>query len=443
MCCTPSLFRLASKRCFVEAKSAPHSTTSRARKQNRCALELVAARLVPYANLTLMPSAWRSIAVAWRPGYLCTMWKRLRPALDRAGIGRYGFRIAEPNHDGTPHWHLLIFLAPDKLEKLKDIVLKHALREAPDEPGAHSHRVDFKPIEAGKGTAAGYIAKYVAKNIDGHKLDADLYGNPAAETAERVEAWATTWAIRQFQQIGGPPVTVWRELRRIKAIPEGAPDNLKQAHRAANKLQKIEGRENASVAWDRYCRAQGGVFCGRKYPIRMATATKPGIGRYGEPLGERPIGVQTTCVELWTPPHMAHMGGVSERTVLWVCESERHQWTIGKKMDSNNEKTKRSAGVLMGDCDAGVKQVWTEEVIAEELRRADADARKVAGIWPLAPEAPWTRVNNCTEPAAQSAETTAPKQIDVPIDQDGRCVEEVYQPLMELRYPVMAGAAPH
>lgn len=320
------------------------------------------------------------------------VWVRIRTALSNAGIRIYGFRIAEPNHDGTPHWHVLVFHVPEQRERLKAIILKYALEDSPNEAGAAEHRVDFKPIEAGKGTAAGYMAKYVAKNIDGHKLGADKYGNDAVETAVRVEAWATTWSLRQFQQIGGPPVQVWRELRRVKQLPAGCPQGLIDAWNAVNKTAKIEGRENPCVAWDRYTRAQGGVFCGRKYRIRMLTKTAEGLGRYGESLGERPIGVTTDSIECWTPPHMAHTGGRSERVVSWPCASTRYQWTITKK-------------------------------------RREAT--------------PWTRVNNCTEPTAQSVTTADPKQIDSPLDAYGRCIGHVHQLLIALRHSPIASGAPH
>jgi hypothetical protein len=268
--------------------------------------------------------------------YLSKVWAQIRAKLHREKIGLYGFRIAEPNHDGTPHWHILVFHKPDLLDKIKSIVSKYALKDSPNERGALQHRVDFKVMDGR--SPAGYIAKYIAKNIDGFKLDKDLCGDElivadGMETAARVEAWATTWGIRQFQQIGGAPIGPWRELRRVKdgAIPEGAPEHLAKAWRAVNKLQKIEGRENATVSWAHYTAAQGGVFCGRKHRVRVAHKYCEDLGRYGEPLGARPIGVDTTSLEFYTPAHMAHMGGRAERTVYWFAEATRYTWAISKK----------------------------------------------------------------------------------------------------------------
>lgn len=297
-------------------------------------------------------------------GYLAKVWARIRAALKRLEITLYGFRIAEPQHDGTPHWHMLVFHPVEATHDVRRIVAKYALQDSPNEPGAHAHRVDFKAIDWERGSAAGYIAKYVAKNIDGYRLEKDLHGNDSMETSARVEAWASTWGIRQFQQVGGPPVGVWRELRRIEALPMGAPAQLVQAHQAVNKVAKFEGRENASVAWDHYVRAQGGVFCGRDYLIRLDTVTDEGrLTRYGEEAGPRPVGVSTTSVEEWIPEEIKAMKPIDRhgfeplrRVVHWHVESTRHAWVITGRARSNGR-------VSIGPAKPG----------------------------------PWTRVNNCTE----------------------------------------------
>jgi len=266
--------------------------------------------------------------------YLSRVWARIRASLNRQKIGVYGFRIAEPQHDGTPHWHFLIFHAAQALDKLKNTVLKYALADSGTEPGALVHRVDFRQIDPAKGSAAGYIAKYVAKNIDGLNVGEDLYGNPAIETSLRVESWAATWNIRQFQQIGGAPVTVWRELRRVKHIPAGAPGYLVDAWKAVNKMQIKAGRDQESVSWDKYLTAQGGPTCGKKYRIRMMKKDQPGLGRYGEPLNGKPAGVETLDRETYTPAHMVWMGGQATRLVHWFCESSRHAWVIKKAREA-------------------------------------------------------------------------------------------------------------
>ncbi|WP_370243205.1 replication endonuclease [Marisediminitalea sp.] len=183
--------------------------------------------------------------------YLNGVWSRIRSKLDKQKIQQYGFRIAEPQHDGTPHWHLLLFISPAHTEKFKEVFSEYALQEDGNEAGAKENRCDFVTIDHSRGSAAGYIAKYVSKNIDGGNLDTDIDGGSASSAAKRVEAWASCWGIRQFQQIGGVAITPWRELRKLKFV---ASDN--------NEL------ENIRIAADKgdfaaYVSLMGGVFSKR------------------------------------------------------------------------------------------------------------------------------------------------------------------------------------
>ncbi|MBB5543535.1 replication endonuclease [Paraburkholderia fungorum] len=302
--------------------------------------------------------------------YLAKVWARIRAALARKQVSLYGFRIAEPQHDGTPHWHCLFFYEAKHDATVRAMVRRYALAMDGDEPGAQEKRCDFKTMDPAKGTAAGYIAKYIAKNIDGYRLEKDLEGNDALETSARVEAWATRWRVRQFQQIGGPPVTVWRELRRVESVPSDAPDFVHAAHGAVNKIAILEGRANASVAWDRYVAAQGGVSCGRNYRVRIAKAQSETLGRYGETGAPVIVGIEYFEVAK-VRDAIGNWIDVLPRTV--TVESKRFTWEI---MRPAMHTPASGRGVRAGYC-----------------------ARPVSGLdfgFERAQRAPWTCVNNCT-----------------------------------------------
>lgn len=100
--------------------------------------------------------------------------------------------------------------------QIQDLIRHYALAEDGNEKGAAKYRCDFKLIDPKKGSATGYLVKYVSKNIDGEGLYVGVYGEDPITAAQRVDAWSSYWCIRQFQQVGGPPVSVYRELRRLR-----------------------------------------------------------------------------------------------------------------------------------------------------------------------------------------------------------------------------------
>ncbi len=372
--------------------------------------------------------------------YLALQWQRFRAAAKRAGLGLYGFRIAEPHHDGCPHWHMLLWHKPltDPVGKGKhrkpaaDSSLALGLllgryflaNESPDEPGADKYRVKVEAIDPAKGSAVAYVAKYVAKNIDGMHVGRDLYGAPAMEAAERVEAWASTWRIRQFQQIGGAPVGVWRELRRVHpgAVPMDYSEDMHAALMAvslpsvdavmagadkatelalmadgprqeAGQRDTVTAQQHRSRAgWAAYVKTQGGPTAKRSANVlRVLREVTGEANRFGEVGAPKTVGV---VAQTW------------ERATVGICtfmrrrfeqvESERASWITAGIRAEDGGSMARVVERLKGVMDAQAEQL-------EQSR----EARRLAKVVPFAQAAdvrrargaaarPWTRVNNCT-----------------------------------------------
>lgn len=237
-------------------------------------------------------------------GYLCKQWAKTRSACARKGLNFYGIRVAEPHHDGCPHWHMLFFVQREHADSFTALLKKYALQEDQGESGAEDYRFQAVIIDWQRGSAAGYIAKYISKNLDAYGLNtratnaeaagqAELWDTPRAK-ARRVDAWAACWGIRQFQQIGGPPVGVWRELRRIR---EPLPYPAIEPFRAA----ADEGN------WHAFCSLmQGKAGVQEGEPLTLARIWSDEPGRYDEPKG-------------WRVEGIAHQfGTVLTRTKIWT-----------------------------------------------------------------------------------------------------------------------------
>jgi len=222
--------------------------------------------------------------------HLCHVWGLVRSKLNREGIQPYGFRVAEPHQDGTPHWHFLLFMPENQRSRTRKIFRHYALQEDGHEKGARKHRLKIVKIDKSKGSAAGYIAKYISKNIDGYGLDQDLNGNDAKRSAIAIDTWKATWGIRQFQQIGGPSVSVWRELRRLYSS-QGKMEFARQAADAAD--------------WAAFTMTMGGPTMRRaerpihlEYMPQATCCPETGeisnghVGLYGEPKKDKLIGLR-------------------------------------------------------------------------------------------------------------------------------------------------------
>ncbi|MCG9093784.1 replication endonuclease [Laribacter hongkongensis] len=262
--------------------------------------------------------------------YLTRYWALVRAQFHRQGIKVFGFRIAEPHHDGTPHWHLLLYVRPEHADVLTELLTEHYTRDDQAElRNRHSgqlktvRRVKIKWLDSER-SATGYVAKYIAKNVDGcgsngESIGMNFDGLDAPTAAQRVRAWASLWRIRQFQQIGGAPVTLYRELRRIA--------NLDSAEFDSDALDAAVAAANQGD-WEAYEYALG-FDCPRKDRPLDLTCDEERPNKYGELVHNKIIGV------------------VDKKEGVFV-RSRLHEWTV--EFRTGGREADRQLGFMCNNC---------------------------------------------------------------------------------------------
>ncbi len=221
---------------------------------------------------------WNETAFTPKDGqrYLCRIWSLMRTAFKDNDLEVYGMRVVEPHHDGTPHWHMMLFCKPGQRKAINEIMRRYALKEDGHEKGAAKQRFESRHLN--QGGAAGYIAKYIAKNIDGYALDGQLdhdTGKPLKDTAAAVTAWASTWRIPQFKPIGLPTMGAYRELRKL-------PRGVSIASEFDDRVEAVRAAADEGE-FDLYIIAQGGANIKRDaQAVRVARKVTDEVNEYEE-----------------------------------------------------------------------------------------------------------------------------------------------------------------
>lgn len=349
---------------------------------------------------------WNYSTVAEVQRYLCQVWGRATSALKRHDLRPYGFRVAEPHHDGTPHWHALLFMPKDDVKATVAILRKYFIAEDREELGRNTGaRFKSKKMDPRKGSATAYIAKYISKNIDGHALAGELdteTGKPLNETAKYAMAWASLHRIRQFQPIGQPPVTVYRELRKL-SNQLTAQQKIANTFKRGAALLSDPAMDAVCAAADVGCFAsyinyQGGVLIPRKdYVVRLAYQPADEMNDYCE-ITEKVYGV-------WSP-RLGEASRICTRLVKWTIRAKASQKTgaddaAGLGVDLHSSPSGDAWSSVNNSTDDQKIDVFEafEEAMTEDQEEEITDFDSMTdkqrrGLWRRLREAPRIRQKN-------------------------------------------------
>lgn len=316
-------------------------------------------------------SRWDGSTPKQANDYLCHVWAKARAEIHRLKIKMYGLRIAEPHKDGCPHWHCLFWFETIKAAaKACRVIRDYFLMDSATETGAQKRRVTLMRINPKKGSATGYIAKYLCKNIDGEyqskgeavRLD-DMRRDPVTgelkktdiitdEAAARVKAWACCWRIRQFQRIGLPAIGVYRELRRLRDEYTGTLKEVIEPLRAAADSSK----------WDLFMELSEGQ------KLKVWTETSADKLAKLKTADDEAI---KECLNKWQEPKLREVKGVTvnefsikTRFLKWVLMLKKALADQDSKAQKKQEKTAFNEWLLRISHARREAQAWPQAMAA-------------------------------------------------------------------------------
>ncbi|WP_180980539.1 replication endonuclease [Vibrio diazotrophicus] len=363
--------------------------------------------------------------------YLNNVWQKIRAKLGRDELRWFGVRVAEPHHDGTPHWHLLIWVKPEEQAAITKIFVEYATEEDKHElfnkEGKldHTPRCDIEEIDPEKGTATGYIAKYISKNIDGYAMDDDLAdetveinpetgkeeGRKAKDMAKHVSAWKSRWNIRQFQFFGGAPVTTYRELRRFANQNKKAFMEYLFMQERADLLniyftlhRDITGPIKPSHL---ITNEELVIFIGNRY--QSEELVKMVGDSYEPPMKSDDASITDTLKAAdqgnWQGYIMGQGGPFVKRDELLIVNS----YEVLPFASPHGEDVRKIKGFTTPDETVETRtRVWTIQKKGTGQDQAEAEALALSGT----AGAPWSSVNNCTHPPGEQVTSDNERPLD-------------------------------
>ncbi|ENL8136895.1 replication endonuclease [Salmonella enterica] len=265
---------------------------------------------------------WNGASPRETQRYFTRTFKNFSTALTRRDIHIFGMHVTESHHDGTPHWHGILFVRREQEATLRDVFEGYANAEncsahRPGKPPEQSQLM-IKPVDKRMGSLTAYITKHICRNLEGCAPGGrnKETGRPWTELARHSAAWASLWGIKQFQFTGGPPVSVWRELRKLS--------DQKQADSVSPVFGELHHAAGAGD-WAEYTRLQGGLPAARKN-LTMRTwyqaASEPDEcgqytaiikGVYLPGTGKAPVATRTRKWKVKTPRQNVKPGFMKNR----------------------------------------------------------------------------------------------------------------------------------